>query len=1376
MVIKMNDTRVLDELIIGRVEPKIYAFATETIPNYLKVGDTYRPVSERIKEWEKKYPNKILRKENWEWSAKVVKKDKELKDEIASYFRDFAIHKFLETDKNKKRLKPTDIKNGIYYSKEFFKDTNIKDVGDAVEDIKQAYINDENFKYDFYNFKGDKRLPEEKVYARKENCWEPRSNQQAVINNFVNAVNKGRTNLLMYAVMRFGKSFTSLMCAKAKTKVCPNGSKFIVVVSGKADIKDEWKQNVEIPGNFNNFVFLDADNLKYDNKIISKRLNENKVVVCFVTLQDLQDKLIKAKHQELFALSNKNKIDLLIIDETHFGVRAEKYGVVLVEKEKFTIKDDDSKPIDEEEANNIIKILTAKVKLHLSGTPYKILMGSEFEKEDIIAFCQFDDILRDKEKWNEEYIDEVEKNTNELNEWDNPYYGFPQMIRFASVLNKASRKRLEELNKNGIKYKLSELLKPKSIKKDNSKEKKHKYFNYEPEIREMLLAIDGSKKDNELFSFLNYDKIKEGNMCRHMVMVLPYCASCDAMEELINAMKEQFNNLNEYEIINISGVDNPKKYKSIRDIKKAISTFEDKNIKTITLTVNKMLTGVTVKEWDTMIYLKDTSSPQEYDQAIFRLQNQFIKEYNNSDGKVIKIDMKPQTLLVDYFPSRMFSMQENKSFIYNVNTDENGNDKIYDRLNEDLKKSPIILFDENGIKEVTANDIMDKVSEYSKNRGVSDEVNEIPIDLNLINDRLIYDAIKKENEIGSKGGLSFDAYEGKEIDGDGNVIEVNDEQDNESINNDNKDKVDKDEKESIRKKFKTLYSRILFYAYLSKTELKSLNDILISIQSNEENQRILKNLGLDKKVLAKMCFMDKFILRKLDYKIQNLNKLSREQETGIESAYVALKKFGRLGSSEIVTPKDIADDMVSRIKPKEYKNIVEEDERILDIASKTGEFAISLVKMFERHDISIAAYRDIIYSIPTSKVAYEFTRKIYDLLGLDIKSIAKNFTSYDLLDIKCKDENGNDTKKLDCKTIKMLLSQNGDFSNIKLDDLVYEEEEEVKFGAIIGNPPYQVTVKEATNGNNKNAIDIYQYFQNLALELSNKTCMLYPAKEFQRGKKNTTESNLVYLRIYNGSNKNGEKHIINEDSIFGDTVRRIPGDVGVFVYDKRTKNKKIVYQNKSIDRVELILPVITELIPLALKLSKFAGTFEFSSIKKVCESNFVENNNEYVLNKDVDRKKVAPSGYTKVLTNNKGGSGGEAHWYYIKTNKLDRLFEKKYKLVLSSAYPNESFMNPDNIELLNDDEFFGRTKLAIYDDVSKKKVQCCKKYLSTKFARTICLMTPYSFLYYLPNFNDIYKDFDWSKSIEDIDEQLFKKYKISEEEKAFIEKNIKPMK
>ena len=45
-----------------------------------------------------------------------------------------------------------------------------------------------------------------------------------------------------------------------------------------------------------------------------------------------------------------------------------------------------------------------------------------------------------------------------------------------------------------------------------------------------------------------------------------------------------------------------------------------------------MLTGSTVEQWDTMLYFKDTSSPQEYDQSIFRLQNQYIRTLSSEKG------------------------------------------------------------------------------------------------------------------------------------------------------------------------------------------------------------------------------------------------------------------------------------------------------------------------------------------------------------------------------------------------------------------------------------------------------------------------------------------------------------------------------------------------------------------------------------------------------------------------------------------------------------------------------------------------------------------------------------------------------------------------
>jgi hypothetical protein len=211
-------------------------------------------------------------------------------------------------------------------------------------------------------------------------------------------------------------------------------------------------------------------------------------------------------------------------------------------------------------------------------------------------------------------------------------------------------------------------------------------------------------------------KLKEGKMCRHIVCVLPYRASCDALEALIK--KQKFKHLSNYEIINISGVENEKNFKDTQSVKSKIKKCEGENKKTITLTVNRMLTGSTVHEWDTMLYLKDTASPQEYDQAIFRLQNQYIRVFKEPNGDVVKFNMKPQTLLVDFNPNRMFQMQEHKSQIYNVNTESNGNSKLEDRIRRELEISPIVVLNKNKIVQVVPSDILDAVREYSNSRSV----------------------------------------------------------------------------------------------------------------------------------------------------------------------------------------------------------------------------------------------------------------------------------------------------------------------------------------------------------------------------------------------------------------------------------------------------------------------------------------------------------------------------------------------------------------------------------------------------------------------------------------------------------------------------------
>ncbi len=98
------DTTILDNIIVGRVEPYIYAFSTETVPNYLKVGDTARSVRVRLDEWRKIFPNLI---QQYEHSAQI---------DADTIFRDYAVHAFLEQEKERERLQPHTIENLPYYS------------------------------------------------------------------------------------------------------------------------------------------------------------------------------------------------------------------------------------------------------------------------------------------------------------------------------------------------------------------------------------------------------------------------------------------------------------------------------------------------------------------------------------------------------------------------------------------------------------------------------------------------------------------------------------------------------------------------------------------------------------------------------------------------------------------------------------------------------------------------------------------------------------------------------------------------------------------------------------------------------------------------------------------------------------------------------------------------------------------------------------------------------------------------------------------------------------------------------------------------------------------------------------------------------------
>ena len=978
------ESKLLETVIYGRVEPHIYAFQTPTVPHYTKVGDTYRPTEIRLKEWQKIIGGELNKIYDEPAFADVS-------GEV--YFRDYSVHAYLEEELGKHRLLRTDQEGDPWFSNEFFSETEVEDVSAAVQDIKDSYAGGNTQKYDYYKTIDRSRHD---VIERLNLTYKPRENQKDVIDKFKSRIrSKGKLSLLMYAVMRFGKSFTALQCAVAMK------AKLVIIVSAKTDVKDSWKKTLYEHHDFNDYLFIDSTHLGTRGFDLEKELKEGKKYVLFLSLQDLSGKAIKEKHKQLFELNEPKT--LLIVDETHFGARASEYGQVLRDfsGEEKVSKEDISDTVTAEKLEAIKSFEKIRVRIHLSGTPYRILMNGEFSDKDIISFVQYGDIVRAQKEWDRKHFAQDESES----EWDNPYFGFPEMVRFAFHPNKESLDVISEMKKKGSGG-LSELFSPKCIEASDSPE-----FKYEDKVLGLLKAIDGTQNDANIFPFLDYERINEGKMCRHMVWVLPFQSSCDAMEKLLKSPNSPLTKLRPhssdyedgFEIINISGYNCPKKYNDPDKVTKAIETLEKRNIKTITLTVQRMLTGSTVPEWDTMLFLKDTSSPQEYDQATFRIQNPFIRAVQVSDEKgeekTIKINMKPQTLLVDFDPSRMFRMQEARSEYY-LGENGNGNNELKKRIQEDLEISPIIQIDEDQLVRVEAKSVIDAVREYSKTRSVLDEASLIPSDDVLLSDQNIRTVIGALEALDNKKGLEFNPFEGE---GESTALGSLKKllkliKEKQSKGSTSESKNDKDsEEELLRKKLKTFFASILMFAFLSNSKIQYLEDIIGVLEKKVvDDVRIANNLGLNINVLK--IIRDKAsqnLRHHLDNRIENIHDLmQRSSGNPLEKAQIALTKFDRLSASEIVTPLEVRDVLIDSLPKKRVAN----DLVFLDIASKQGELTIALLKKYPNVNKANC------FSVATSTVAYEMTRKVYKALGIPVKNVLlppKSGETYydDLLDI-----------------------------------------------------------------------------------------------------------------------------------------------------------------------------------------------------------------------------------------------------------------------------------------------------------------------------------------------------------------------------------------
>lgn len=563
-----------------------------------------------------------------------------------STFSDHDIHNYL---RNK----------GFYNPEGEWFECSAEDVSAAIIALKSGEINEENRSLDFY------MRPEQKAAVEKTSQYFKQYQKEGL---------ESSPQFLWNAKMRFGKTFTTYQLAKKMS-----WSK-VLVLTFKPAVQNAWKEDLMMHVDFEGWQFISKNGNSYED------IDPNKPFVCFGSFQDYLGKNtstggVKTKNEWVHA----THWDCVVFDEYHFGAWNENSKGLFNELYEDG-KDEDliefEKKIGKVENfdADIIPITTDHF-LYLSGTPFRAINSGEFIEEQIFNWT-YSDEQNAKEKWKGE---------------DNPYLTLPRMVMLTYQMPDSIR----EIALGGEFYEFD-----LNVFFAATGEKENARFKMENEVQKWLDLIRGN------YTETNLDNLKLGakkppmpfsdsrllSILNHTFWFLPTVASCHAMKNLMMQMNNLF--YQDYEIIVAAGT-------SAGIGVEALPPVLDKmrnplKSKTITLSCGKLTTGVSVKPWTGIFMLRNSSSPETYFQAAFRVQTPWAMK--NPDGESPnKIEIiKKECYVFDFAPNRALSQVADYACRLNIN--ESNPEK---NVAEFIHFLPVLAYDGSSMKQVDAAGVLD---------------------------------------------------------------------------------------------------------------------------------------------------------------------------------------------------------------------------------------------------------------------------------------------------------------------------------------------------------------------------------------------------------------------------------------------------------------------------------------------------------------------------------------------------------------------------------------------------------------------------------------------------------------------------------------------
>ena len=343
-------------------------------------------------------------------------------------------------------------------------------------------------------------------------------------------------------------------------------------------------------------------------------------------------------------------------------------------------------------------------------------------------------------------------------------------------------------------------------------------------------------------------------------------------------------------------------------------------------------------------------------------------------------------------------------------------------------------------------------------------------------------------------------------------------------------------------------------------------------------------------------------------------------------------------------------------------------------------------------------------------------------------------------------------------------------------------DENMKIDAIIGNPPYQMTVE----GNGR-AKPVYHLFIDLASQLSQRVSLITPARYLFNAGFTPTEWN---NKMLNDVHFRVVAYKANSTEIFP-TVG-IAGGVAIMFRDAKQNFGKIG-TFKAYPELDTITDKVRAKQEQSLVGIIYAeSSYRFDTSKPEVERLVLER-----LNGD---KKIISNVFDKLpdffFEEQRPGTvgfygrttGGRCFRYADKN-----LFEEhpnldKHKVIVPESNGSGAIGEVPCTPIIGTpivgEPLIGATQtfLTIGAFDTRAEAEACLKYVKTKFARTllgILKVTQHNpkdtwRLVPLQDFTNR-SDIDWTQRVSDIDRQLYRKYALSESEIAFIEEKVRAM-